>query len=112
VRERSEKLWRWAGVHPLRCRECRTRFVDRTWRLSSLNYARCPNCWRTDLARWAEQDHAASLWQRLLLRVGAKPYRCEYCRKNFVDFRPRRTRYRRRQPAVQNAAPTAETIEK
>lgn len=85
----SERLWSWVGVRPLRCRDCRKRFVERTWRLSSLRYARCPNCWRMDLNTWSVEDHHATGTQLLMLRLGARPYRCEYCRINFVSFRRR-----------------------
>ncbi len=88
-RNLSEQLWSLAGVRPLRCRDCRKRFVDRTWRFSSVRYARCPNCWRMDLNTWRVADHHASGGQLLLMRLGARPYRCEYCRINFVSFRRR-----------------------
>ncbi len=89
----SERLQSWFGVRPLRCRDCRLRFITRTWRLSSIRYARCPSCWRMDLALWNEKDcHVRSL-QRLALRLGAKPFRCEYCRINFVSFRARLERF-------------------
>jgi len=88
-RDLSERFWSLIGVRPLRCRDCHKRFVDRTWRLSSIRYARCPNCWRTDLNTWSLEDHRASTGQALLLRMGARPYRCEYCRINFVSFRKR-----------------------
>ena len=109
-RNLSERLWSMVGVRPLRCRDCRKRFVDRTWRLSSVKYSRCPNCWRMDLNTWSLEDHHATAWQLLLLRLGARPYRCEYCRLNFASFRPRLEKFsfsnwrkRKRKPAEEAA---------
>lgn len=107
-RNLSERLWSWVGVRPLRCRDCRKRFVGRTWRLSSTRYARCPNCWRMDLNIWSIQDHTPTAAQLALLRLGARPYRCEYCRINFVSFRRRLekfsfSRWQRRKRQVEAA---------
>lgn len=51
-----------------------------------------------DLSSWSEKDFHESLGTLLLLRMGAKPYRCEYCRVNFASFRSRKEKfsYRRR----------------
>jgi hypothetical protein len=65
------------------------RFVERTWRLTSIKYARCPACWRMDLNTWSREDFHASTGQRLRMWLGGRPYRCEYCRVNFVSFRQR-----------------------
>jgi hypothetical protein len=95
-RNRRERLLSLIGIRPLRCRDCRARFVARTWRLSNIRWARCPRCWRTDLATWSPQQHRPSALQRLWLALGAHPWRCEYCRVNFVSFRPAREPYRGR----------------
>ena len=92
-RDRLERLRSLAGVRPLRCRDCRTRFTERTWRITSIRYARCPRCWRMDLSTWSEGDYYTPLLRRLALRLGARPWRCEYCRCNFVSFRARRERF-------------------
>jgi hypothetical protein len=94
LRTVSERCWTWFGIRPLRCRDCRLRFLERTWRLGNIRFARCPMCWRMDLARWSEEDYYVPALKKLLLRTGAKPYRCAYCRVNFVSFRPRLMRYR------------------
>lgn len=107
VRSFSERCWSLFGVRPLRCRDCRTRFIDRTWRPGNVRFARCPLCWRMDLARWSENDYYVPLFKRILLRLGARPYRCEYCRANFVSFRTRRDRYRRRSSVEAAAGPEA-----
>jgi len=113
-RTASERLWSWVGVRPLRCRDCRKRFVKRTWRLSSLGYVRCPACWRMDLNTWSPEEHRASIGQLLMLRMGARPYRCEYCRINFVSFRKRletfsHYRWRRGKKSAEEAALSSAT---
>ena len=104
LRSFSERCWGWIGVRPLRCRDCRIRFIDRTWRLADVQYARCPRCWRMDLSRWSEDDYHVPLLRRLLLRLGAKPYRCHYCRVNFVSFRRRREKFKPRRRRSREAA--------
>ena len=59
-------------------------------------YARCPLCYRIDLSLWKPEQYHVPLWWRLLLNLGAKPRRCEACRKNFVSFRPCKKMYKRR----------------
>jgi hypothetical protein len=46
-----------------------------------------------DLALWQEENARIGFWARLALNLGAKPYRCEYCRVNFVSFRARHERF-------------------
>ncbi len=92
-RTAGERVRSWIGVRPLRCRDCRHRFVERTWRLSSLKYARCPNCWRMDLNSWSTESYRPTWMDSLLLGLGGRPYRCEYCRINFVSFRAWRERF-------------------
>jgi hypothetical protein len=89
----GERCWSWLGIRPLRCRDCRLRFVDRTWRLTHWRFARCPRCWRTDLALWSEHGAHLSLFAEVCLKMGAKPFRCEYCRINFVSFRQRHEKF-------------------
>ncbi len=59
-----------------------------------MRFARCPRCWRLDLSRWSLEDYHVSFFSSLLLNLGANPYRCEYCRVNFVSFRKRKERYK------------------
>ena len=92
-RNAAEKVKSWIGMHPLRCRDCHTRFVGRTWKFSEIPYSRCPRCYRTDLATWNERQFSAPNYMILLLRLGGNPYRCEYCRYNFVSFRQRKEKY-------------------
>ena len=46
-----------------------------------------------DLSRWSRNDYRVSFFTGLLLSLGGSPYRCEYCRVNFVSFRRRKERY-------------------
>jgi len=58
-----------------------------------------------DLALWSIKDAHVTAWKAFLLRLGAKPFRCEYCRINFVSFRARLERFTfRRWAKMQNAA--------
>jgi len=110
LRRPSERFWSWLGTRPLRCRKCRTRFIARTWRLENLRWARCPKCWRMDLSSWSEREYPVSALRRLLLALGAHPWRCEYCRYNFVSFRPRKEGWRpwsRRPPRATTAEQAA-----
>ncbi len=94
-----ERLLALLGIRPLRCRDCHARFVVRTWSPTAMFYARCPRCWRMDLARWHEEYYCVPFRRRLAIALGANKYRCEYCRVNFTSFRPRLTPYRRRRSA-------------
>jgi hypothetical protein len=46
-----------------------------------------------DLSRWNKNDYRVSFFTSLALSLGGNPYRCEYCRVNFVSFRKRKERY-------------------
>jgi hypothetical protein len=46
-----------------------------------------------DLSRWSRNDYRISFFTGLALSLGANPYRCEYCRVNFVSFRRRKEKY-------------------
>ena len=81
------------GIYPCRCRQCGARFSAELWTLAALRYARCPNCLRTDLGEWSELYFHPGWKNRLKLRLGAKPYRCEFCRYNFASFRLLRERF-------------------
>jgi hypothetical protein len=90
LRSPSEKIAGLAGVRPLRCRDCRHRFVYRTWLLSDLSHARCPTCLGTELTYWSPSHYRVSFGKSLLLFLGGHPYRCDRCRCNFVSFRRRK----------------------
>jgi hypothetical protein len=112
LRSFAERLWSFFGIRPLRCRDCHDRFMERTWRLRTMKYARCPRCWRMDLSRWSPEDYKVTAGTSLLLALGGSPYRCEYCRVNFVSFRKRKQRYRsRRERQDQSISTTTTTTE-
>ena len=46
-----------------------------------------------DLALWTQEHAHIGMFTRLMLALGAKPFRCEYCRVNFVSFRLRHERF-------------------
>lgn len=99
----GERLNALRFVSPLRCRDCRTRFVSRTVFLSDLFYARCPKCDRMDLNGWTGKTHKARGWLAMKVVLGAHKWRCEYCRRNFASFRPRKeiftfSRWKKRNP--------------
>ena len=91
-----ERLKNWIGLSALRCRHCRYRWETSVWANGAWRYARCPQCYRQELAKWSPQRYHAAHWTRLVLRLGAKPYRCEACRCNFAAFRLRKDIYWRK----------------
>ncbi len=92
-RSLPEKMKKLLGIRALRCRDCQTRFLARTWSVSDVAYARCPKCWRMDLNRWSDRHFRPPAYMSLALRLGANPYRCEYCRYNFASFRRRKEKF-------------------
>jgi hypothetical protein len=75
---------------PVRCKDCNTRFITKTFVLSDLRWARCPRCFRMDLNRWTGRTYDPPLRVALKTALGAKRWRCEYCRLNFASFRDRK----------------------
>jgi hypothetical protein len=66
-----------------------------------------------DLSLWSEKDCRISAFMALRMSLGAKPYRCEYCRINFVSFRRRHEkftfkRWAKRRNLSEEDQPTAE----
>jgi DNA-directed RNA polymerase subunit RPC12/RpoP len=88
-RSLRERLWDLVGISPLRCGDCGKRFIARTWDLSVLTHSRCPKCLRMDLNVWTDEQYWPSSFMKLRIGFGAHRWRCEYCRHNFVGFRPR-----------------------
>jgi len=77
-------------VDPLRCLDCKKRFVAPTVDWAQLRYTRCPRCHRTDLGVWTGRTHKPRFWVAVKIVFGANRYRCEYCRINFAGFRKRK----------------------
>jgi hypothetical protein len=102
-RDATERLGGLLFVSPVRCKDCRTRFVSRTVFLEDLLYARCPKCDRMDLNGWTGKTYHPTGWTKIKVFFGANKWRCEYCRKNFASFRRRReaftfSRWKKRNP--------------
>jgi len=89
-RERFRSI---VGILPFRCRQCEHRFESAIWSLSTVRYARCPKCLRMELSTWSEQYYNPPRTTILKLRMGATPYRCEFCRCNFASFRACKERF-------------------
>ena len=81
------------GILPFRCRQCDKRFNAAIWNLTIIHYARCPKCLRMELSTWSEQYYKAPFRIVAKLRLGATPYRCDFCRCNFASFRACKEKY-------------------
>jgi hypothetical protein len=117
-RDTRERINLLRFLAPLRCKDCRTRFVSRTFFVKDLFYAHCPGCRRMDLNGWTGKTYYPAGWMAVKVFLGAYKWRCEYCRLNFASFRKRKepftfSRWRKRnphlvaeKPADQTAGPT------
>jgi endogenous inhibitor of DNA gyrase (YacG/DUF329 family) len=74
----------------LRCDDCQTRFIAKTFVLSELKWARCARCQRMDLNGWTGRTYEPPFFTGLKVKLGAHRWRCEYCRWNFASWRPRK----------------------
>jgi predicted Zn-ribbon and HTH transcriptional regulator len=102
-RNNDERMNALRFIAPLRCKDCRTRFVSKTIFLNELFYARCPKCDRMDLNGWTGKTHQPRGWTAVKVALGAHKWRCEYCRMNFASFRNRKesftfSRWKKRNP--------------
>ena len=88
----GELIKSWMGIYQVRCRRCEHRWRTNVWLIAAWKYAHCPRCYRPELATWSEQYYHPPLRTRMMLRLGATPYRCASCRCNFASFRPCRDR--------------------
>jgi DNA-directed RNA polymerase subunit RPC12/RpoP len=89
-RDAAEKRLGWQLMSPLRCLDCKTRFVGKTFSLGDMRYAHCPRCDRMDLNQWTGKNYFPPFFTGLLVSFGANRWRCEYCRVNFASFRKRK----------------------
>jgi DNA-directed RNA polymerase subunit RPC12/RpoP len=89
-RDAAEKRLAWRFMSPLRCLDCKTRFVGKTFSLGDMRYAHCPQCDRMDLNQWTGKNYLPPFFTAFLIGVGANRWRCEYCRVNFASFRKRK----------------------
>jgi hypothetical protein len=102
-RSLEERLNAYRFIAPLRCRDCRTRFISKTTFLEDIFYARCPQCDRMDLNGWTGKTYQAKGLVYFKALLGAHKWRCEYCRLNFASFRARKepftfSRWKKRNP--------------
>lgn len=81
------------GGFPARCGECSARYIVPGPGFSSLFYAHCPRCLRQDLTTWDLRHYHAAFSMRIRMWFGARRWRCEACRCNFVSFRGRKEKY-------------------
>jgi len=113
----AERVAAFRFVSPLRCKDCKTRFVSRTVFPEDIFYARCPECDRMDLNAWSGKTYEPSGWTKVLVSLGAHKWRCEYCRLNFASFRSRKevftfSRWKKRNPDRAAEKPSAEFLAK
>jgi hypothetical protein len=97
-----EALAKLIGIFQLRCRDCDERWTQPIWDLLNAFYARCPGCYGLELSLWQTNYYRPPARWKFLMALGARPRRCEFCRKNFVSFLPCKIRFVRRK-----AKPTA-----
>lgn len=86
-RDFAEKVSRFLGLYPMRCKNCDARFRGSIWAVTEFIYARCPRCYRTTLTTWDPRYYAPGPMTVFLMSLGAKRVRCDACRYNFVSFR-------------------------
>ena len=111
-RNSTERLNSLRFVSPLRCKDCKTRFVSRTIFPDDLFFARCPECDRMDLNGWTGKTYKPTGWTKIKVAFGAYKWRCEYCRLNFASFRKRKepftfSRWKKRNPELMAEKPAA-----
>jgi hypothetical protein len=75
------------GQYPVRCLDCKHRFLANLLQFEKIPFAKCPKCFNLDLVTAPQQSHHSSLWRTVLLSLGAHRYRCSACRYNFLSFR-------------------------
>lgn len=86
-KNRFEQMLDLFGMPPMRCLDCDHRWKHSLWRMREMFCARCPRCYRLELARWEETYYHISRTWMILIGLGAKKVRCKPCRHNFVSFR-------------------------
>jgi hypothetical protein len=89
-RNLRERLDRLRFIDPLRCLDCKTRFIAKTMVWSNFFFARCPQCRRMDLNIWTGKTYEPPWFMNLRIDMGARRFRCEYCRLNFASFKKRK----------------------
>jgi hypothetical protein len=91
MRNFSEQLGLLRLESPLRCLHCKERFFAPMIVWSDLRFAKCPFCRRMDLNGWTGKTYTnPPFWVAFKVQLGARKWRCEYCRLNFASFRKRK----------------------
>jgi hypothetical protein len=91
TRNFSEGLGKLRLKSPLRCLDCKGRFVAPTIVWEDLFFAKCPVCHRMDLNGWTGKTYTNPPFRvGFKVKLGARRWRCEYCRLNFASFRQRK----------------------
>jgi hypothetical protein len=71
--------------------DCKERFIAPLIVWEDLGFARCPVCRRMDLNGWTGKTYTnPPFWIKVRVALGARKWRCEYCRLNFASFRRRK----------------------
>jgi len=112
---RTRNFSEWIGqlhfTSPLRCLDCNKRFIGKTFVWDDLSFARCPVCLRMDLNGWTGKTYNPPFWMNIKITLGARRWRCEYCRLNFASFRDRKEVFTfKRWRKFGNAAEDAEAL--
>ena len=85
------------GIYNLKCKRCNTEFRGALVApVPHLVVPAVPRCYRTQLTTWDEKHYNPSTWTILKIRLGAKRYRCNICRCNFVPVSGHGARSRKR----------------
>src|SRR5579863_4693844 len=91
LRNLSEQLGLLRLKSPYRCLDCKARFVASILVWDDFFYAKCPICQRMDLNGWTVKTYKPpAFWVAFKVGLGARRWRCEYCRLNFASFRRRK----------------------
>ena len=93
----GESVGKVFGFFQFRCRDCDARFSGQIWDISNLFWAKCPRCYHMDLSTWDPEHYRCPTSWLLLMRLGARCVRCEYCRHNFLSYRPTKHKFIRKQ---------------
>lgn len=91
TRNASEQIGTLRLLSPFRCLDCKERFFAPSFVWADLFHARCPRCHRMDLNGWTGKTYTnPPFWVAVKVALGARKFRCEYCRLNFASFRRRK----------------------
>lgn len=96
------RVLRIIGVYAFRCEMCSAHFSASINSLRHVLWAKCNRCHRMDLSKWSREYYSPALLTRMMLAIGAKAVRCEYCRNNFWSFRLVREEFSKQKRAARS----------